>query len=85
MATLIRVHDHEIEFGWVSDHGAYCATVLIRSLKPMGDVREVGYVFKTRHSTQADALEEAEEMAKICAKHPDHHIAGADGRFAAQQ
>jgi hypothetical protein len=50
-----------------------------------GDIRDVGYVFKTRHCTPADGLEETQEMAQICAKHPDHHIAGADGRFAAQQ
>jgi hypothetical protein len=85
MASVIKVQDHEVEFGWIADRGAYRATVLIRSSKPMGDVQQVGYVFVTRHSTQADALEEAREKAEICAKHPDHHIAGADGRFAAQQ
>jgi hypothetical protein len=82
--TTIKVGDHEVDTGG-SQRGAYYATVLIGCLKPIGDVRDVGYVFKTRHSTEADALEEAEEMANICAKHPDHHIAGADGRFAAQQ
>jgi hypothetical protein len=74
--TTIKVGDHEVEFGWIAERGAYYATVLIRCLKPVGDVRDVGYVFKTRHSTQADALEEAEEMAHNCAKHPDHHRRG---------
>ena len=85
MANVINARDHEIEFGWIAERGAYRATVLIRARKPLGDVSEVGYVFGTRHATPADAVEEAKEKAEIAAKHPDHHIAGADGRFAAQQ
>ena len=85
MANIIKVGDHEIEHGWIADQGAYRATVLIRALKPMGAVKNVGYVFVTRHATPADALDEANEMAEIVAKHPDHHIAGADGRFSAHQ
>jgi hypothetical protein len=53
MAT-IKVGDLEVEYGWIADRGAYYATVLIRCLKPIGDVRDIGYVFKARHATQTD-------------------------------
>lgn len=85
MANVITVGKHEVEYSWIADRGTYRATVMVRSYKPVGDVRSVGYVFKTPHGTQAAALAEAKEKAEIAAKHPDHHIAGADGRFAAQQ
>ena len=82
MAQVIAVGDYEIEYSWISERGAYYATVTVRSKNPIGQIRDVGYVFKQRHATEDEALKAAREKAEIAAKHPDRNLAGADGKFA---
>lgn len=82
MASVLSVDNHEIESGCTAEGGAYRATVMVRTSNAKGAVRAVGYVFEQPFATQGEALKAAEELAEQAAKHPDRHLAGADGRFA---